>query len=224
MIAQATGNSAVGYGEMVLAAWRGQEPLASELIERMVQAASARGLGRMVDVATYAKATLYNGIGRYEAAREAARAAFEHRDHLGIGPFVVGELAEAASRTGDQALVEAALDWISERTRVTRTDWVLGDRGPRPRAAERRRRRRARVPRVDRVPRAHAPAPRARARAPALRRVAAPRGPPRRRARAAAHRPRDLRRDRRGRLRRTRATRAAGDRRDGPQAPRRHAR
>ena len=83
VIAQAMGSPAVGYEEMLLAAWRGQESLASELIERMVQAASARGLGRMVDVATYAKAVLYNGIGRYEAAREAARAAFEHRDHVG---------------------------------------------------------------------------------------------------------------------------------------------
>jgi len=69
---------------------------------------------------------LYNGIGRYAAAREAARVAFEHRDHVGLGLFVVAELAEAASRTGDQALVRAALEWLSERTRVTRTDWVLG--------------------------------------------------------------------------------------------------
>ena len=125
-IAQAMGNPAVGYEEMMLAAWRGQESVASELIERMVQTASARGLGRMVDVATYAKSVLYNGIGRYAAAREAARVAFEHRDHVGLGPFVVAELAEAASRTGDQALVRAALEWLSERTRVTRTDWVLG--------------------------------------------------------------------------------------------------
>ncbi len=88
--------------------------------------ASARGVGRMVDVATYAKAVLYNGIGRYEAARDAARVAFEHRDHVGFGLFVVAELAEAASRTGDQALVQAALDWLSERTQVTCSDWVLG--------------------------------------------------------------------------------------------------
>jgi len=40
--------------------------------------------------------------------------------------FVVAELAEAASRTGDQALVQAALAWLSERTQVTRTDWLLG--------------------------------------------------------------------------------------------------
>jgi DNA-binding CsgD family transcriptional regulator len=125
-IAEATGSSAVGYDEMLLAAWRGQESLASELIERMVQTASERGLGRMVDLATVAKAVLYNGIGRYEMAHEAARAAFEHRDDVGYGPFVVAELAEAASRTGDRALIEAALEWLSERTGVTRTDWVLG--------------------------------------------------------------------------------------------------
>jgi DNA-binding CsgD family transcriptional regulator len=125
VIAQATGSSAVGYEEMLLAAWRGQEARATELIERMVLAATARELGRMVDVATYSKAVLYNGIGRYEVACEAARAAFEHRDDVGYGPFVVAELAEAASRTGDQALVRAALEWLSERTRVTRTDWVL---------------------------------------------------------------------------------------------------
>ncbi len=40
--------------------------------------------------------------------------------------FVVPELAEAASRTGDVGLVRAALEWLSERTRVTPTDWALG--------------------------------------------------------------------------------------------------
>src|SRR4051812_29232590 len=125
-IAQAMGNSAVGYVEMMLAAWRGQETLASQLSERMMQAASARGLGRMIDIATYSKAVLYNGIGRYDAARDAARTAFEHRDHVGYGQFVVAELAEAASRTGDQALIAAALEWLSTRTQVTRTDWVMG--------------------------------------------------------------------------------------------------
>jgi DNA-binding CsgD family transcriptional regulator len=126
VIAQAMGSSAVGYNEMQLAAWRGEEARASELIQRMARESSARGLGRMVDVATYARAVLYNGIGRYDAARDAARTAFDHRDHLGYGLFVVAELAEAASRTGDRALVEAALEWLSERTRVVRSDWVLG--------------------------------------------------------------------------------------------------
>jgi DNA-binding CsgD family transcriptional regulator len=38
----------------------------------------------------------------------------------------VPELAEAASRTGDVKLVRAALEWLSERTAVTPTDWSLG--------------------------------------------------------------------------------------------------
>jgi ATP/maltotriose-dependent transcriptional regulator MalT len=38
----------------------------------------------------------------------------------------VPELAEAASRTGDVASVTAALEWLSERTRVTPTEWALG--------------------------------------------------------------------------------------------------
>jgi len=54
-----------------------------------------------------------------------ANAEFQ-RDPVGYGPFLVPELAEAASRTGDLALVRAALQWLSERTAVTPTDWSLG--------------------------------------------------------------------------------------------------
>ena len=125
LIAEATGNPLVAYSAMTLAAWRGQETWASELIEATVQEATARGLGRPLNFAAYASAVLYNGLGRHDVARDAAWRAFE-RDQLGYGPFIVPELAEAASRTGDVALVRAALQWLSERTRVTPTDWVLG--------------------------------------------------------------------------------------------------
>jgi ATP/maltotriose-dependent transcriptional regulator MalT len=79
----------------------------------------------MVNFADYANSVLYNGLGRHDAARDAARRAFE-RDQLGHGPYVVPELAEAASRSGDLALVRVALEWLSERTRTAHTDWVLG--------------------------------------------------------------------------------------------------
>jgi ATP/maltotriose-dependent transcriptional regulator MalT len=125
MIAEATGNPPVGYAAMILAAWRGQEAKASELIQAGLQEATALGLGRLVDYATRASAVLYNGLGRHAAARDAAWQVFQ-RDQMGHGPFVVPELAEAASRTGDTALVTAALEWMSERTRVTPTDWALG--------------------------------------------------------------------------------------------------
>ena len=62
-------------------------------------------------------------------------------------------------------------------------------RGPLARAAERGGRRRASLSRGDRAAQPHQAASGARTRTPALRRVAAPRRPPRRRARAPAHRP-----------------------------------
>ncbi len=125
LIAEVTGNPPVGYAAMALAAWQGQEAQASELIEATSRAATARGLGRMVSFAAYASSVLDNGLGRHDAARNAAWRAFE-RDELGFGPFVVPELAEAASRTGDEALVRAALQWLSDRTRLVPSEWALG--------------------------------------------------------------------------------------------------
>ena len=125
LIAEVTGNPPVGYAAMALAAWRGREPAASELIEATSRAATARGLGRMVSFADYASSVLYNGLGRHDAARDAAKRAFE-RDQLGYGPYVVPELAEAAARTGEVALVRAALQWLSERTRAAPSQWALG--------------------------------------------------------------------------------------------------
>jgi DNA-binding CsgD family transcriptional regulator/tetratricopeptide (TPR) repeat protein len=125
LIAEATGNPPAAYAAMMLAAWQGREQDASELIQATVQMASERGLGMVAALAACASAVLYNGLGRYDAARDAARRAFEP-GHLGFGPLVLAELAEAAARTGDVALVRVALDWLSERTRVTPTAWALG--------------------------------------------------------------------------------------------------
>jgi ATP/maltotriose-dependent transcriptional regulator MalT len=69
---------------------------------------------------------LWNGLGGHDVARDAAWQAFE-RDSMGLGPLVVAELAEAASRTGDIASLTAALEWLSERTSVGMpSEWMLG--------------------------------------------------------------------------------------------------
>jgi DNA-binding CsgD family transcriptional regulator len=125
LIAEATGNPPVAHNAMMLAAWRGRERETSELIEASMQQATAPGLSRVVSFAAYASAVLNNGLGRHEAAYDAARQAFD-RDQLGYGPLVIPELAEAAAKTGDVALVTAALEWLSERTRVTPNDCALG--------------------------------------------------------------------------------------------------
>ena len=161
---------------MMLAAWRGEEREASELIEANVQEATARGLGRLASFAAYASAVLYNGLGRHDVARDAARQAFD-RDQLGYGPLVIPELAEAAARTGDVALVTAALEWLSERTRVMPTEWALGIEA-RIRALLSDREAERLLPRVDRASRPDPDPRRARPRSPAVRGVAAPRAPP----------------------------------------------
>ena len=125
LIAEATGNPPVAYAETLLAAWRGREPQASQLIEATLQRATASGLRNLDNLAAYTSSVLHNGLGRHDAAHVAARRVFE-RDQVGYGPLVVPELAEAASRTGDLDSLTAALKWLSERTRVTPTDWGLG--------------------------------------------------------------------------------------------------
>ena len=147
LIAEASGNLPLVNAPMILAAWRGQEERASELIEATAQEATAR---RWTSNA-YARSVLYNGLGRHDAARDAAREAFE-QDLVGRGPLLVPELAEAASRTGDTALLESALEWLSGRTRVISSEWVLGIEARVRRAAERGRGRRAPLPRLDRAP------------------------------------------------------------------------
>jgi ATP/maltotriose-dependent transcriptional regulator MalT len=123
LIGEATGNPPLGGTEMHLAAWRGRETAASELIKAHLR--EATGLDRLVNFATYASSVLDNGLGRHAAARDAAWRAFQ-RDQIGVGPFVVPELAEAAARTGDPELVRTAHQWLCERTRQTRSEWALG--------------------------------------------------------------------------------------------------
>jgi DNA-binding CsgD family transcriptional regulator len=120
-LAEATGNPAPANAPMILAAWRGHEPQASELI----QATSDEAAARRWTSNNYARAVLYNGLGRHDDARDAAWEAFQP-DPIGYGSLLVGELAEAASRTADRALLEAALDWLSERTSIISSDWATG--------------------------------------------------------------------------------------------------
>ncbi len=124
-ITAATGNPPVGYTELALEAFRGREAQASELIHKTIATARASGQGRIVSFATYASAVLYNGIGRYALARDAAQRVIEH-DVIGYGSLVIAELAEAASRTGDLDLLEQALAWIRDRAVATPTAWATG--------------------------------------------------------------------------------------------------
>jgi ATP/maltotriose-dependent transcriptional regulator MalT len=115
----------IGYTQMLLAAWRGREAPASASIARERAEATEFGQGWMVNAADCATAVLCNGIGRYDTARDAARRAFE-RDHISHLPLLAPEVAEAAWKTGDAALLERAHERLSEYARVTPGDWLAG--------------------------------------------------------------------------------------------------
>ena len=102
------------------------------MIEATVQMATRLGLGTLISFAALASAVLYNGLGRYDAARDAAWRAWES-DDMGRG-LLVPELAEAAARIGDAELIQAALNEQSERTRVTPDRMGARHRGPHPRS------------------------------------------------------------------------------------------
>jgi DNA-binding CsgD family transcriptional regulator len=121
LIAEAAGNPVLVNTPMILAAWRGNEARATELIEATSEEAAARRWTSN----NYARSVLHNGIGRHDAARDAAWEVFQP-DPVGYGSLLVPELAEAASRTGDRALLEAALEWLSERTGAISSDWAIG--------------------------------------------------------------------------------------------------
>ena len=121
LIAEATGNSALVNAPMILAAWRGDETQASELIDASSEEAARRRWASN----NYARAVLYNGLGRHDAARDAAWEVFAP-DPIGYGSYLVPELVEAASRTADQTSLRYALDWLSERTRVISSGWASG--------------------------------------------------------------------------------------------------
>src|SRR4029077_11710024 len=82
------------YIPLQLAAWRGQASDAVDLIDAMVRCAAARGESCAVTVAEYATAVLYNGVGRYGLALDAATKAVAS-DDIVTSSWALSELVEA---------------------------------------------------------------------------------------------------------------------------------
>jgi DNA-binding CsgD family transcriptional regulator len=124
-IAAATGTVHFDYASPLLAALRGDDTHALQVIDACLRHAAARGEGRAIGHAEHAAAVLYNGLGRYPAARAAAERACEYED-LGVFGWALVELVEAGVRNGDREVAGAALERLTERTRGAGTDWALG--------------------------------------------------------------------------------------------------
>jgi ATP/maltotriose-dependent transcriptional regulator MalT len=73
----------------------------------------------------HARALLYNGLCRYDAALPYAESA-SARDELALAVWSLPELVEAAHRCGKTEQASEALERLSERTQAAGTEWASG--------------------------------------------------------------------------------------------------
>lgn len=113
------------YIPLQLAAWRGQASDAGELIDAMTRGAAARGEGCAITVAEYATAILYNGLGQYALALDAATKAAAS-DDIVTSSWALSELVEAASRDAQMDRARAAAARLAEQAAASGTAWAKG--------------------------------------------------------------------------------------------------
>ncbi|OLT46178.1 LuxR family transcriptional regulator [Cellulosimicrobium sp. CUA-896] len=109
----------------VMAAHLGREPEALDAIGRLRRDAHERGVGRLLGVAAYTRAVLYNGLGDPEQAMASAAEATRYTD-LSMYHWSLGELVEAAVRLGEHEAAQEAAGRLSVRTSASGTPWALG--------------------------------------------------------------------------------------------------
>ncbi|MEU4674753.1 AAA family ATPase [Amycolatopsis sp. NPDC023774] len=125
-ITSATGAPPRRYIEPFLAAYRGDEALALELVREGAGRATASGEAQALRVVRYSAALLHNSLGQYPAALAAARLAAEFEDDLGTHGAALAEVVEAAARCGEHEIAADAFDRLVERTGASGTTLALG--------------------------------------------------------------------------------------------------
>jgi DNA-binding CsgD family transcriptional regulator len=124
-VMDATGSRRITIPKLILAACKGDEAHASQLIDETERDAIARGEGFVLTFAEHARAVLHNALGHYETALENARRA-SAQDELNAAAWSLPELVEAAARSGKPELAADSLALLRERTQVAGTEWALG--------------------------------------------------------------------------------------------------
>jgi DNA-binding CsgD family transcriptional regulator len=114
------------YAALGLAAVRGQQDKAAELIDASMDDVLRRGEGVGLGCINWTRAFLHNSYGRYDEALTAAEQTQEYPGTLLYARWGLIELIEAAVRTGKPDRAAAALARLTETTRASGTDWAHG--------------------------------------------------------------------------------------------------
>ncbi|MER7706563.1 AAA family ATPase [Kitasatospora sp. NPDC097605] len=128
-IGEATGSRYLAhYATLVTEPWKGREAEVLRAIDAMARDAGPGhgGAGGVPGAGEWAKAVLYNGLGRYDEAWTAAERGAESLQELGLAIRSTVELVEAAARSGRPARAAEAAHRIAGLARASGTDWALG--------------------------------------------------------------------------------------------------
>jgi ATP/maltotriose-dependent transcriptional regulator MalT len=125
-VAEATGIARPAYDAASVAAWRGDQARATELLRAVETTAAERSEGIGFTLVHYTNAVLQNGLGRFTEARNAAMLATANGSETAFASWALAELVEAAVRSGDRVQAEQAVERLARTTAPSTTEWGLG--------------------------------------------------------------------------------------------------
>lgn len=125
-VQDATGTNLAPYGALGVAAFRGDDTLASEVFRATLDDVTRRGEGVGITMVEWANAVLCNGFGRYDDAVAAASRSIGDESYRGSLALPCAEMVEAATRTEQAAAAADAYERLAEVTEASGTDWALG--------------------------------------------------------------------------------------------------
>jgi len=124
-IAHAIGAVPLPQTELFHAGWRGDDAGAAVIDATLARAAIEHLADDAISLAHYALAVLHTARGDYGPALTAATRAAQ-TDELTCSNLALPEIVEAATRAGDPARAQAAVEELELRARVTGGCWGLG--------------------------------------------------------------------------------------------------
>jgi DNA-binding CsgD family transcriptional regulator len=123
-VADAIGNRPAPYSALTVAAFRGREGDARQVIDESTKDFAARGDGLGLTIASWATAVLNNALARYQDAYAAAKEALEDPYEVSFSPLATVELVESASRIGKQDAATPELERLAQGTSASGTHWA----------------------------------------------------------------------------------------------------
>jgi DNA-binding CsgD family transcriptional regulator len=113
------------HSDVMMAALRGESRRVLELVQPLRELAAGNSQGRMVAWSDYVSSFQHNALRQHRQALECAKRVMEW-GVVGYQTLAAPELAEAASRQGDDAALADVASWMRARAEATPTLWAAG--------------------------------------------------------------------------------------------------